>query len=348
MELAPVNILQFIFVFQAIFGALLIYKNERYRGLFIMAVLLALSMSFNLLEELNITRDFHLITPIFTLSEGPVFYLFVYRLVFPEKPFTTKQLFHFAPMIAALPLTQWPQLVIGFGSVSQIIYAGLVVHLLYQYHQASQAMRSDADALQLKWVLKVLIVYLLLGLYDLIRLNLQPYIPVSINVGGQSFGTFCGLIIFSFMIFKAVKNPVLFNGMQAYLDMQRADPIENTDSEHAQIIFNELKRQIIDKSLHHKPRLSLNNLAELTGLNVREISRAINLASGRNFNDFINQLRIDDIKQQLEDANRDNRKILDIALETGFGSKSTFNAVFKRETGKTPTEYLSGITITSV
>ena len=339
MLLEPVNILQFIFVFQALFGALLIASNSRYRGLLLMAILLAIAMSFNLLEELNVTREVYLVTPIFTLGKGPVFYLFVYRLVFPHKAFTYKTLLQAMPMLVALPLTQWPQVIIALGTLSQLIYAGLVLHLIYKYHQASAEMRSDADALQLKWVVKVLVIYLLLGLLDLVRLNLQPYISLTLNFSGQFFSTFCGLVLFAFLIFKAQQNPSLFNGMQNYLNMVEPENTDDLDAELYRQIYQELKNQIVDQSLHHKPRLSLNNLADALRLNVRDISRAINISTGKNFNDFINQLRVEDIKQQLQDS-KEQPKLLDFALAVGFGSKSTFNAVFKRETGITPSEYV--------
>jgi AraC-like DNA-binding protein len=339
MQVEAINILQFIFVFQAIFGALLISKSPRYRGLFFMAILLALSMTFNLFEELNISRQYYLVTPIFTLGKGPIFYLFVYRLVFPETAFTRQHMLHLVPMLVALPLTTWPQTVIALGTVSQLVYAVMVLRLVYQYHRASEAMRSDADSLQLRWVVAALGIYLLLELFDLLRLNLQPYISYSANVGGQFFGTAVGLVLFSSLIFKAVQNPSLFNGLQNYLNLMNLNKPGEADSEIALTVFEHLKNQVIDQSLHHKPRLSLRDLADETGLNIRDVSRAINLSSGRNYNDFINALRIEDIKEQLANS-EDTPKILDLALAVGFGSKSTFNAVFKRETGLTPSEYL--------
>ena len=341
MQVEAVNILQFIFVFLAGFGAILIYPNARYRGLFYMAIFLAVAMSFNLLEELNITRQIYLVTPIFTLAKGPVFYLFVYRLVYPDRPFTYFQLSHFLPMLITLPLTSWPQMVIAFGTVSQIIYAGLVVHLIYQYHIASASMRSDAESLQLKWVLKVLVAYILLGLYDLIRLNMQPYIPYSVNLGGQFFGTLCGLVIFAFLIYKAVRNPVLFNGMQIYQQNLTIKVDEADDHSFSESVFKEINQTILSESLHHKPRLSLSDLAEIMGLNIRDISRAINITTRKNFNDYINLLRISEVKDQI--AQNPEKNLLDIGLAAGFGSKSTFNAVFKRETGMTPSGYLRSL-----
>ena len=75
--------------------------------------------------------------------------------------------------------------------------------------------------------------------------------------------------------------------MQKYLNMLGLDNSDSPDSEITQATFVHLKNQIISHSLHHIPRLSLNDLADETGLNVRDISRSINISSGRNYNDFI-------------------------------------------------------------
>ena len=60
------------------------------------------------------------------------------------------------------------------------------------------------------------------------------------------------------------------------------------------------------------------------------------MVSGEKINEFINELRINDAIEKLK--NTDN-KILDIALDTGFDSLSTFNRAFKHFTGTTPREY---------
>ena len=353
MHLELVNILQFIFIFQAAFGAILVWNNRRYRGLLYLSVLLIISMTFNLLEELNITRDYYLVTPIFTLAKGPVFYLFVYRLVYPDRNYTNIQSLHLAPMLLALSLTSWPQVVIALGTLNQFVYASMTWALIFRYHQASATMRSDAESLQLNWAIKVLVVYLILGFIDLVRLNMQPYISLPLNLSGQFFGTLTGLVLFTYLIFKAVRNPKLFNGMEFYLQnfnvksrqKPETESSSEADSENQILsqIFTQLNQKIEAETLHRQPRLSLNHLAESTGLNIRDISRAINLNSGKNFNDFINQKRIADIKSQLESSEASSSKILDLAFDVGFGSKSTFNAVFKKETGTTPSEYIKSL-----
>jgi AraC-like DNA-binding protein len=58
-----------------------------------------------------------------------------------------------------------------------------------------------------------------------------------------------------------------------------------------------------------------------------------------NFSDFINQHRIEEMKIRLTDNRYHHFKIEQIAFDTGFNSKSTFQAAFKKFTGLTPSEY---------
>ncbi|WP_406828994.1 helix-turn-helix domain-containing protein [Microbulbifer sp. ARAS458-1] len=88
-----------------------------------------------------------------------------------------------------------------------------------------------------------------------------------------------------------------------------------------------------------------------TGLTIRELAaqldakehvlRAlINKHLGfRNFNEYLNQYRIDEASRRLADPDEAHLPVLSIALDIGYGSVSPFNAAFKRRHDKTPTEY---------
>lgn len=342
MQIEPVNIIQAIFVFQSVFGGLLLWQQKRYRGLVFLLLLVAINSLFNLLEEVGNSRNIYLVTPVFLLGKGALFYLFVYRLVYPDKNFVGKQLWHVAPMLVALPFTQWPQFIIALGSLSQIIYAYFTIRLVYRYRHASFATRSDAETLQIGWVIKVLVAFLVIGLIDLIRLNLQPYIPLSFNLGGQLFDNLVSLFLVSYLIYKAAQRPGLYNEMDHFEQGQEANAEKTTkNSSIVQQIFNNLEEIIKTNTLHQQPRLSLNDLADETGLNQKDISQAINQIAGISFCDYINRLRVAEVKKRLQKSFDNKYSLLDIAFEAGFNSKSSFNAVFKRETGMTPSQYIN-------
>ncbi|MFQ3189683.1 MAG: AraC-like DNA-binding protein [Paraglaciecola sp.] len=338
MQMQAINIVQFIFVFQMIFGILLIRRNARYRGLCYLLMLAACSMLFNLMEELGNTRVLYLITPIFLLAKGALFYLFVYQLIYPEKSIYQARIFHLVPMMIAA-ITHLHQWVIAASTISQLIYIYLAIRLILAYHKASFSMRSDADSMQLFWLVRALVAFLLVGAFDLVRLNLQPYISFAVNLAGQLFENSAILLLFSFLIYKAVQHPQLFNGMSSFEQLDNKN-IEHKNEALTQSTFANLQQLIRQHSLHHKPRLSLHDLASETGLNIRDISQAINQGAACSFCNYINQLRVEDFKEQLLLNTNNKISILDMAFEVGFNSKSSLNAIFKRETGITPTQFL--------
>ena len=70
----------------------------------------------------------------------------------------------------------------------------------------------------------------------------------------------------------------------------------------------------------------------------------MNLELKKNFYTFVNELRIEEVKEKLRDPKNDNLKILSLAYDSGFNSKATFNRIFKQYVGLTPLEFKSSET----
>lgn len=85
------------------------------------------------------------------------------------------------------------------------------------------------------------------------------------------------------------------------------------------------------------PQLTLKELSKKLGVNTTVLSHTINKGFGKNFNDFVNEFRIAEIKEKLNTA--DNLTVLGIAYDCGFNSKATFNRAFKKFTGVSPKEF---------
>jgi AraC-like DNA-binding protein len=85
------------------------------------------------------------------------------------------------------------------------------------------------------------------------------------------------------------------------------------------------------------PELSLASLSRSLGMAPRELSRAINAVERLGFKAYINKRRVDEAKALL--LSRPDDSILDIALESGFNSKSAFNRAFKELCGETPSGF---------
>lgn len=94
-----------------------------------------------------------------------------------------------------------------------------------------------------------------------------------------------------------------------------------------------------EEKLYQNPEFSMTMLAEKMSLSNGYLSQIINQKEGKNFFDFVNEYRIKEVKKMLHNTNYNHYSILGIALEAGFKSKSTFNAVFKKITGQTPSTF---------
>ncbi len=85
--------------------------------------------------------------------------------------------------------------------------------------------------------------------------------------------------------------------------------------------------------------ISREGLASYSGMSLSSLSRGFKLYTGMKIGDFINQLRIRDAMIQLE---KTDKTVIEIAFSVGFESLRTFNRVFSRINGSTPSEFREG------
>ena len=104
-------------------------------------------------------------------------------------------------------------------------------------------------------------------------------------------------------------------------------------------LSTELEKIMREKKPYLNPRLTLSELAEISGINSHLLSRIINEKHQRNFFTYINSYRIDEFKKIVERQENKNLTLLAIAYEAGFNSKTTFNTAFKKLTNQTPKEF---------
>jgi len=338
ITLNPVNLVHIAYLAIALFGLIVVGDKARISSLRIALLLVVLLLVFNLLEETGFSGHLILITPIFTLGFGPAVYWFCRQLVYGNAPSSKQTLTHLLPLLLALPFTQWPQVVIALGSLSQIIYLSLALHLINRYHRVTVQACSNAQDFSIHWMTRVLALFLLMMLQDLVRLNLQPFAPIEWLRLWYFFNTsiYAGLI--SYLIVMAIRQPQLFNlfnQLEFLADDSQGDV--PTSDQNASSLFQEIDNTIRSRELFKQPRFSLRDLATETGVQEKTLSWIINQGARKNFSEYINQLRINAACTHL--TNTHSGTLLDTAFAVGFSSKSTFNAAFKKQTGLTPSQF---------
>jgi len=343
LTISFVNFIQVSVLTLTLFGIFLLISYKSYRQLCLLLALVSLSALFNLLEELGITRDIYLVTPIFILGFGPAIYLAIKGII--GKRFIYKDLYHFSPMLLALPFTTYPEIIIAIGTFWRILYSIASLKLLYTFSKSVFQERSDAQELSVKWLIISLSIMTISSALNLVRLNIQPYIDHTTNQIGQGVSTFIGLVFFTVLIRQLIVQKDAFIALTKAQEKSITNAIiknkdvENTKDElrYFKNLFELLSKEVTKQQWHRIPRLTLIQLSELSGLQVRDISRAINLTTGENFNDYINGIRLNEVKVSI--TNEPDEAILSLALAAGFNSKSSFNKIFKHQLGVTPLEY---------
>lgn len=112
-------------------------------------------------------------------------------------------------------------------------------------------------------------------------------------------------------------------------------PVAETSPEVIQLIRNTMEEQ----QLYLKQNLNIEEFAKHVGIHYREVSSIINRHFETNFFEFVNAYRVNKAKQMLVDPRCAEMTILDILLESGFNSKSSFHRFFKRYTGMSAADY---------
>jgi len=348
-----VNFLQISLLTLSLMGIFILQSYRQYRQVCILLLLVIISAVFNLLEELNITRELYLVTPIFILGFGPAIYLAIAEILGDKVEWSNA--WHYSPMLIALPFTAYPEIVIAVGTLWRLVYAVLSLNKMVVFHKNIVKQRSDSDELSMNWMVWSLSIMTLVSMLNLMRLNIQPIISHTANLIGQGISTSISLFFIGLLIYQLVHKKDSFSsllnekkvetseGVTERESIQDIAKISSNDTEHFLQIFEYLSNEVSSKKWYKTPRLTLNNLSELSGLQARDISRAINIGAQMNFNDYINQLRLADVIQQIEKGAEES--FLNLALEAGFNSKSTFNQAFKRQYSMTPLEYRNTLAI---
>jgi AraC-like DNA-binding protein len=93
---------------------------------------------------------------------------------------------------------------------------------------------------------------------------------------------------------------------------------------------------IEEGALYRDEALSLAKLARKAGLPARDVSAAINRATGLNVSQFVNNRRVAEACRLLIEQ---KSTVTQVMLDAGFSTKSNFNREFRRVMAKTPAQY---------
>jgi AraC-type DNA-binding domain-containing proteins len=110
---------------------------------------------------------------------------------------------------------------------------------------------------------------------------------------------------------------------------------DEEDKKLMQQVYELIKQEKIFKDLD----LTLDSLSKRMNVNRNYLSKAINKTTGKNFNAYINEYRIKEAIKIMSGEKSNLLSIDAIALEVGFGNRTSFYQSFKKITGLSPSDF---------
>ena len=251
------------------------------------------------------------------------------------------------------------------GFISMLAYFILSLRYYLLYKKLIVQVISYAEVVMFRWVRNFLLAFLLM-----LFVRLGFYISDFFMQKGYS-DTWWYFLVFAVIFYyiaitgyaNSVETKVAFNlNLLTYrpsllLNYHSSDSTDNLVTEDAEIIevdsvagnpataeVKEWKEKLLHLmqigKAYEDPELSLTQVAKQLQSNPSFISRMVNQGFQQNFNDFVNQFRIEAVKEMLNKGEQKKQTLLGIALDCGFNSKATFNRAFKKVTGVSPKEWL--------
>lgn len=316
---------------KTLIGAFLVTYAVFITGAFILLVPSQKIITYDLAHLLNLTVL--LAVPILYIHFKSLFdaqYVISFRkILFHALPFLVifACLFYYILILGYRKYVFYPSgiYLISFLFLQNIFYFYLMLKEIKTIKETS----SNKSKLKLfRFLLASALVIFSIKLILFIVWNILKYNDICIFITGIFF-LIVFIIINSFVIFS-LNNPELLLGVEKY----QSSSISKEELNKYMAAVDGFMTQ--GKSFTD-PLLSLERLSKHIKIPEKLLSQVINQSSGLNFNDFINRYRIDHAKKLMQGQN--SMKVLEIAYECGFNSKTTFNSAFKKFTGMTPSEF---------
>ncbi len=239
-------------------------------------------------------------------------------------------------------------IVVTSGLATSIIYLVYTILTLGKYYRKIENYYSDTERMRLDWLMKIttlsfFVVTVWFCEFGLTYFNIIPrthFIPLFIMI--------MIMIIIFITSYYLINQPEIFrkNLEMEYVLDEDADPAvaekyarQSIDDRMQDEYLAKLNTYMDEQKPYLDENITIKDLAEEVGIPPHHLSIVINNRLGKNFYTFINEYRVKEAVAILDNPDNSDASIIAIAFRAGFNSKSTFNSVFKKLTGQTPSEY---------
>jgi len=304
----------------------------------------------------NITSNF----AFYSLTFGPFLYLYVTKLTKENSTFQFKDIVHFVPyaffsLIHLFIFTNRPllsgQLEMDQGwfilnilrvvslFISLSIYSILSIKAIRKHKKSiKDSFSFESSKITLSWLRQVTIIFI--ATYVVLIINM-----LTGNVAQEAMSTShyipaMGLTFFCFNLsYYGFNQPVILQELKISKGKNNAQKDGELDTLKRKTYLKKLNDYLETEKPYLNSELTINVLAEDVKLPRHYITEILKKELNMNFFTLVNDYRLEEVKKRLMSAEHKECSVLQLALESGFNSKSSFNAIFKQSTGMTPSEF---------
>ena len=364
------NSLSTIVIFQLLLLTLFLFSSRKgkplsNRLLAIFFLLLAINLSDGLLVYYGFYQRFPQFAHLedgFVFLLGPVLYFYTRSMVYSHFRFRAKDLVHLIPFVLftisfqifyhlqpsdfqkviqsavhrqQLPMEFYFSIIAIHGHVG--IYLVFAYRQIILYQLQLQEKFSHLGKRNLNWllfvVLSVCVILILSFIYTLLPLTTRKWFDSGLMVVMGFIFIFTNVIVW-----RALKQPEIFLGVEEELTKKKYAGSTLSETERKDGLAK-LELLLASSKVFLNADITIEQLAEDINLPPRKVSQMINESYKQNFFDFINSLRIQEAQRIMQESTDSKLTVLEIMYQSGFNSKSSFNTLFKKKTGQTPSEY---------
>lgn len=232
-----------------------------------------------------------------------------------------------------------------FINFSIPFYSIVSLLLLKKHLKQIKQSYSNIKNIDLHWLKIVLICMVFVSFVSVLMGLLSDYFNFISFEDGDNLMYITLTVIIYFLGYYGIKQKPILSNDNPISQIETAPtqkPKYATSSlkdDEKEILIQRLTKSMEKEKPYLNENLTLKELADKLETSPNNLSQIINERFSKNFYEFINEYRINEVKSLLIDPEYSHYSMLGIAFECGFNSKSTFNSVFKQFTGKTPSEF---------
>lgn len=347
--------------------------KKLYRSTYIFLLIylgvMILQVTLKVMNKIWLMDNWH---PLYSLSfylpllYGPLVYFFAGQLFLNNK-FRPLQILHFFPFAVFLIYFAFVR-PIGFevsflepvlsiyGMLVMELLSLVVYHLLSIYslngYDKTNKILSGIQRQQIKWVKQ----FVYVSFFVCAAISFFIYqLYINYPYGHEWRYVFVALTLFIYWIsYNALTKPAIFSVIKGYAGEGHIETFipkllvhrpakkyvhSALSNEEVIRIASSLNKIMKEQRPFLDPGFTINDLATLLNCSRHHLSQVLNGRLNQSFYDYINQYKVEEAKLLLLHPSRDNHKVSSIAYDAGFNSLSTFNDVFKKLTGQTPSEF---------